>query len=138
MTTTPLEVGTANAPDTASPIDNLPSMPRRSSYHRSAHPVPVFSRVPDFPVRTSQTISGLIIEEFSLSRPRSCRNERRAIQLRITLRNPSAPSRIRTCDLRIRSPALYPTELWAQHLNTNYYQKRPRRASQINFNEWIL
>ena len=26
-----------------------------------------------------------------------------------------APSRIRTCDLRIRSPSLYPTELWAQN-----------------------
>jgi hypothetical protein len=25
-----------------------------------------------------------------------------------------APSRIRTCDLRIRSPTLYPTELWAR------------------------
>ena len=25
----------------------------------------------------------------------------------------STPSRIRTCDLRIRSPLLYPTELWA-------------------------
>ena len=24
-----------------------------------------------------------------------------------------APSRIRTCDLRIRSPLLYPVELWA-------------------------
>ena len=26
----------------------------------------------------------------------------------------STPSRIRTCDLRIRSPLLYPAELWAQ------------------------
>jgi hypothetical protein len=25
-----------------------------------------------------------------------------------------APSRIRTCDLRIRSPSLYPSELWAR------------------------
>ncbi len=25
----------------------------------------------------------------------------------------STPSRIRTCDLRIRSPLLYPAELWA-------------------------
>ena len=31
----------------------------------------------------------------------------------------STPSRIRTCDLRIRSPLLYPTELWA-----------PRQASR--------
>ncbi len=29
-----------------------------------------------------------------------------------------APSRIRTCDLRIRSPLLYPAELWA-------HSKRP-------------
>ena len=28
--------------------------------------------------------------------------------------NGGAPSRIRTCDLRIRSPTLYPTELWAR------------------------
>ena len=30
-------------------------------------------------------------------------------------RNSSTPSRIRTCDLRIRSPLLYPAELWAQN-----------------------
>ena len=29
-------------------------------------------------------------------------------------RSGGAPSRIRTCDLRIRSPTLYPTELWAR------------------------
>ena len=29
-------------------------------------------------------------------------------------RNSSTPSRIRTCDLRIRSPLLYPAELWAR------------------------
>ena len=28
----------------------------------------------------------------------------------------STPSRIRTCDLRIRSPLLYPAELWARVL----------------------
>ena len=30
-----------------------------------------------------------------------------------TINFAGAPSRIRTCDLRIRSPLLYPTELWA-------------------------
>ncbi len=29
-------------------------------------------------------------------------------------KNESTPSRIRTCDLRIRSPLLYPAELWAR------------------------
>jgi hypothetical protein len=33
-------------------------------------------------------------------------------------RGNGAPSRIRTCDLRIRSPSLYPTELWAQKIKT--------------------
>ena len=32
----------------------------------------------------------------------------------------STPSRIRTCDLRIRSPLLYPAELWAQ----NYFYQQ--------------
>ena len=33
-----------------------------------------------------------------------------------TLTGCGAPNRIRTCDLRIRSPLLYPSELWAHRL----------------------
>jgi hypothetical protein len=36
-----------------------------------------------------------------------------------------APSRIRTCDLRIRSPTLYPTELWARPTVPEELAERP-------------
>jgi hypothetical protein len=34
-----------------------------------------------------------------------------------------APKRIRTSDLRIRSPALYPAELWAHKINARSFNK---------------
>ena len=37
-------------------------------------------------------------------------------------RSHGAPSRIRTCDLRIRNPLLYPTELWARYPTPNIFE----------------
>jgi hypothetical protein len=43
-----------------------------------------------------------------------------------------APGRIRTCDLLIRSQALYPTELQAQFQQYDYlYQKKLNLTSKI-------
>lgn len=47
--------------------------------------------------------------------PCRAHNEQRARLHCLTLDFPGAPRRIRTSDLRIRSPALYPAELWAHN-----------------------
>jgi hypothetical protein len=64
----------------------------------------------DIEIETAQAVTGHLAEPDEIS-PITGLDE--AVQPDAN-RTRSTPSRIRTCDLRIRSPLLYPAELWAQ------------------------
>ena len=49
---------------------------------------------------------------------------------RNTLKINGAPGRIRTCDLRIRSPALYPAELRARNWRTRILASRTQLVTR--------
>ena len=64
-----------------------------------------------------------------------------SISLKIFFPDNGAPGRIRTCDLRIRSPVLYPAELLAQCKRSDLYRKKPLCTSSFCFStlaRWLL
>ena len=76
---------------------------RTSAAAHDAHVVPI-RRWPRAPPR----------EKWASSGPKSAGSAWRTRFVLHVIEAGGAPSRIRTCDLRIRSPTLYPTELWAR------------------------